>query len=355
MLFSYTYVPHEMERMQEFIDFIFSEIWCKATNQVEFHFDLFEANTDYEDIMKQFFYADTEAADFFYGCVEGIYKVFSSLSRQKIELLKQWYQTNNAIEDICSNNNSIQFTRYSDVQREFPDLYSELSRFFKGLYSKKILTSAVLRKKMGSIDEHYKAFVAVNNLGKCPFCGISDLFGINHSKREAYDHYLPKSIYPFNTLNFYNLVPACHDCNSSYKTTKDPVLKAKGAHRRKAFYPYCSAGHKIDIQIDLANTNIDQLTPSEIMITFGPEKVREQIDTWRDVYSIDERFKAKCLGKTDGKYWLQQALDESNNDGGSTINFLKKVKRQKERFPMGECNFLKLPFLEACERNGLLT
>jgi hypothetical protein len=30
MLFSYTYVPHQMERMQEFIDFIFHEVWCKA-------------------------------------------------------------------------------------------------------------------------------------------------------------------------------------------------------------------------------------------------------------------------------------------------------------------------------------
>ena len=30
MLFSYIYVPHKMEKMQAFIDFIFYEVWCKA-------------------------------------------------------------------------------------------------------------------------------------------------------------------------------------------------------------------------------------------------------------------------------------------------------------------------------------
>ncbi len=27
------------------------------------------------------------------------------------------------------------------------------------------------------------------------------------SNPEAYDHYLPKSLYPFNSINFRNLVP----------------------------------------------------------------------------------------------------------------------------------------------------
>ena len=28
MLFPYTYVPHSMEKMQEYIDFIFYQVWC---------------------------------------------------------------------------------------------------------------------------------------------------------------------------------------------------------------------------------------------------------------------------------------------------------------------------------------
>jgi len=41
MLFAYTYVPHAMEKMQEFIDFIFFEVWCKAPG-VEYGIHLFE-------------------------------------------------------------------------------------------------------------------------------------------------------------------------------------------------------------------------------------------------------------------------------------------------------------------------
>jgi hypothetical protein len=41
MLFAYTYVPHAMEKMQEFIDFIFFEVWCKAPIGLAFSLDLF--------------------------------------------------------------------------------------------------------------------------------------------------------------------------------------------------------------------------------------------------------------------------------------------------------------------------
>ena len=30
MLFAYIYMPHSMEKMQAFIDYIFFEVWCKA-------------------------------------------------------------------------------------------------------------------------------------------------------------------------------------------------------------------------------------------------------------------------------------------------------------------------------------
>lgn len=95
------------------------------------------------------------------------------------------------------------------------------------MYSQSLLDLAALRAKIGDIDDHYQTFVQTNKAGKCPFCGINDLLGEYHSKREAYDHYLPKALYPFNSINFRNLVPACHHCNSSYKTSKDPAYTQK--------------------------------------------------------------------------------------------------------------------------------
>jgi hypothetical protein len=65
MLFPYTYVPHQMEKMQKFIDFIFFEVWCKAPPNIPFGLDLFDAEPELREVMEAFFYSDAQGADFF--------------------------------------------------------------------------------------------------------------------------------------------------------------------------------------------------------------------------------------------------------------------------------------------------
>src|SRR5262249_7338127 len=161
------------------------------------------------------------------------YGLFSSLTPVQIEQFKQWYQANNDIEKACANDPASQIARYNDIRVMHQELSAQLAAFFTRLYSQQLLNLAALREKIGNIDEHYENFTQANTIGKCPFCGISDIKGLNHTKREAYDHYLPKALYPFNSINFRNLAPACHECNSTYKLSKDPMHSAAG--RRKAF------------------------------------------------------------------------------------------------------------------------
>ncbi|HGW2838616.1 TPA: hypothetical protein ACNPWP_004858, partial [Escherichia coli] len=78
MLFSYIYVPHKMEKMQAFIDFIFYEVWCKARVRGPFCLKLFEANAELYEVMEDFSSSDTQGAVFFYNHVEKIYGLFSS-------------------------------------------------------------------------------------------------------------------------------------------------------------------------------------------------------------------------------------------------------------------------------------
>lgn len=173
------------------------------------------------------------------------------------------------------------------------------SHFFKGLYSQSLLDLAALRAKIGDIDDHYQTFVQTNKAGKCPFCGINDLLGEYHSKREAYDHYLPKALYPFNSINFRNLVPACHHCNSSYKTSKDPAYTpkdpARAVQRRTVFYPYKTVPHTIELQVVLHQPDIDKLSPADITLQFGPAAITEELGTWKDVYGIEERYKTNSV------------------------------------------------------------
>lgn len=204
----------------------------------------------------------------------------------------------------------------------------------------------------------FSDYVLLGKDGKCPFCGITDMLGIYHSKREAYDHYLPKGIYPFNSINFRNLVPACHYCNSSYKSSKDlaftPKDPAGQIRRRKAFYPYSTSKHKIEISINFKKLDIDCPISSDVQLTFGPNALSEEIDTWKEVYSIEERYKAKCCSN-DAKDWLKQVRILHDKCGIKPKNALAIVQEQAEKDPIANSNFLKTAFLEGCHRIGLWT
>jgi hypothetical protein len=216
MLFPYTYVPHQMERMQRFINFIFYQVWCRARKAGPYGLNLFDANPPLKDVMTSFAFDHTDAGDRFASQVQAIYLSFSQLNHTDIAQFKRWYQGNNNLEQVCVNNPATHLARYTDVAVKHENLAAQLATFFKSLYSQSLLGLATLRANIGDIDDHYQTFVQTNKSGKCPFCGINDLLGEYHSKREAYDHYLPKALYPFNSINFRNLVPACHHCNSSY-------------------------------------------------------------------------------------------------------------------------------------------
>lgn len=357
MLFPYTYVPHKMEKMQEFINFIFHDVWCKAPTSGPFHLDLFLQDSALYEVMSVFAISDSEGADFFYSHVERIYAIFANLAAHEIDQLKLWYDGNNRIENACANDHETQIVRYAELLALHPDLCKQLATFFKGLYSHSLLGLSALRAHIGDIDDHYQAFVRINKKGKCPFCGMSDLLSEYHSKREAYDHYLPKAHYPFNSINFHNLVPVCHHCNSSYKTSKDPAYEPKHpthnvqrGQRRKVFYPFTTQPHAIEIRVELQSTDVQHLEPEDVDFQFGPAHLSEEIQTWLDVYGIDERYKAKYCGENDGKYWFLQAMEEWPGGPVAMLANLRQTTR-----PYGDCNFLKMPLLEACERIGLFT
>ena len=354
MLFPYTYVPHQLEKMQEFINFIFYEVWCKAPIGVVFHPDLFDGNPDLKEVMSEFGFSAhaAERGKAFYKEVKAVYELFALLSPREIAQFKQWYQGNNDLDKVCANDPTVQLVRYTDIEAIHKKLGEKLADFFKGLYSQSLLNLAPLRAKIGDISNHYQTFVSTNKIGKCPFCGIRNIKGLNYSKREAYDHYLPKALYPFNSINFRNLAPACHECNSTYKLSKDPLHNPAG--RRKAFNPYAPAAHAIQIEVSLQHADIDKLKPADITLKFGPAALVEELETWKEVYGIEERYKNTLCEENEGKYWLTQVLDECLSYNKQPADIMSMRMQQAQNRPYADCNFLRKPFLDACQQKGLI-
>lgn len=363
MLFPYVYVPHAMEKMQDFIDFIFFEVWCKAPGACPFGLHLFDSNPELKEVVTAFHYSDAQGANFFNGQVQRIHALFATLPPAHITQLQDWYRGNNNLEQVCTNHPASSLAHYADLDALSQELGRQLAVFFKGLYSPSLLGLKALKDKIGDIDAHYQVFVRANATGKCPFCGLYDLLGEYHSKREAYDHYLPKALYPFNSINFHNLVPACHYCNSSYKGSKDTTHTPKDPcgqqARRKLFYPFAPQPWHIDVQVGLKCGAVESLQPGDIALDFGPAELTEQIETWKDVYGIEERYRAK-LCAADAKAWLVAMKDEwrwhdesGGVEGKQPEAYLRDLARHAAHSPYADTNFLKHAFLQACAAAGI--
>jgi len=344
MLFPYRYINHTMEKMQEFIDYIFYEVWCKAPG-TEYDLSLFNDKPELREVITNFHYTEPKGAEFFTKGIHKIFNIFKQLEEDDIIQLQKWYAANNNIEKLCQNYPSVIPGHYEVLKQLNPELSHHLKDFFTKLYSNEFLSKKALSSVIGHIAHHYKEFVKINNKGKCPYCGISDIDGEYVHTREAYDHFIPKSKYPFSTMNFKNLAPMCHKCNSDNKLRKDP-LHDGNCNRRKAFYSYNSKTYKVDIKISLTSNDIEHLSPDDITITFGPPDLSEELNTWNDLFEIEERYKAKCC--TDCKWWIEQLMWKGETDIFPTI------LRSAENYPYTDMNFLKKPFLEECKAKKIV-
>jgi len=356
MLFPYTYVPHDIEKMQVYIDFIFKEVWCKAPTS-EFGIELFEDNPDLKGIVEYLWSYELagkpiKGAEFFLNGLNKIFIEFKELEPPDIDQFKTWYESNNNIEKCCGNDTNITPIRYDQLKVNFEKLTKELEGFFKNLYAHNFLTLQIIKDQIGTVSDHYLKFVQQNDEDICPFCGIMPMDGQFDPTRDAYDHYLPKSKYPFNSINFKNLPPACNTCNSKNKGAKDPI-NVNGA-TRKAFYPFTHAQYKLEFEITFSPTNWNEYKPGEITISVGPAHYANEIGTWFDIYNIEERYKALMCKRNVGKYWITQVQSWVSR-GGKAEEYFVELADIESNYPYADFNFLKKPFLEACYKSGIFT
>jgi hypothetical protein len=356
MLFNYRYVNHSIEMFQVYLDHLVKEVWCKATG--DFSLDLL--HPELKLIVEAIFNDDSITKDHLDGPIRSIYELFKTkLSASQRQQVSKWYDHNNDIEALCACCPDKQPVTYADIRAISVDLETALKDFCKSLFTDVIHLKAVA-SRIGDIDGHYEAFITENEEGKCPYCGYGDIKGVHHTRREAYDHYLPKGTYPFNSVNFRNLAPMCNECNSSYKLTKDPtrhidpISRKTAKDRRKAFYSYATVASGITISVTLKSKDVTNLLPKDIDLLVTAPGREEEVEAWNEVFGIEERYKAKLCAKNDGKAWLGHIVEEAENGGVTRDELLALARRAAERSPYDSANFLKKPFLTACQRASII-
>lgn len=340
MLYKYKKINHKIDSYHVWIRHLVLDVWCRAS--IPFSTNL---------LLPEFAVAvNAMPANYLLNKIAHIHNQLIHKPKRFKRMLHDGFRKNNSIEALCNGN--IQPLQYSAIRVVDEKFANDLYIFCVSLYDRLSKEDTRIRAAFDGINNHYNAFFANgNNAAVCPFCGISKLLNSHNSKREAYDHFFPKEIYPFTTVNFENLVPMCHSCNSKYKTRKDPINLRNGGPIKVIFYPF-SNGLITNIEISFTFNSADliNLTPQDIDIDITSNNSPVKVTRWKEIFGIEERYKAICCDESAFKGWLEeynmftQVSDISFDNYIATKN-MNKYLNQK---------FLESAYLKGCRNIGVI-
>lgn len=344
MLAPYKYINHDMEYVQKFINYIFGQIWLKANVEVPYSFNLFK-NNKYNKLISDLYVSNSKASDKFCRLVEDTYNIFALYPQSQKLQLKNFYVINLNIKNLCENI-SLKPLSYDDFDILHPSLSKKIKEFNDLLYGSGSILELKELLNISSIKEHYKKFIKENK-NVCLFCGIEKLEVIENY-RSDYDHFFPKSKYPFISINLKNLAPTCDKCNRKYKLQKDPLYNH--TTRRKVLYPYSVRKYTFNINMTINTLSSARIEPNDINIDLNISSI-EETDTWNDLYNIKNRYQGVCSFDDEAKNWLDNAKIVMKRDHLSFEQYieLEKFRYKEQLSPFHEKMFLKVPFLEACK------
>ncbi len=115
MLFTYRFVPHRMDKMQTFLDYVFFNVWCKAPGK-EYDITVFDGNPELKEIIEELHYSESKYGDLFVSTIETVFAIFKRLTPPQIRTLKQWYQANNDIKKLCEMDRETRPVTYTGLE-----------------------------------------------------------------------------------------------------------------------------------------------------------------------------------------------------------------------------------------------
>lgn len=323
MLRLYKPIKHEIFKLHKMVEHLVCFVLCEADNSL------------CQNKLEKDFLLLYNSYSWLRDTIDEIYLHFKGIPEEEKISIKNAFIQNNRIEDLC---NGIIKPIYIDTLNKIvnDDIKPLLINFYEELLER--------AKVPGTKKKYYEELIKVNDFVDCPCCGLVYFESESSSMREEFDHYLPKSIYPFSSVNFDNLVPLCHKCNAERKHTKDPI--ENGA---KAFYPYSCHTHNIDIKIDFDSTkDLRTLEEEDVVISFLGDK--DRIETWNRLFEIESRYNEasrRMLKKSlirEVKIRHKDYL-ECRNDWTYTDTLNKLIKEYKDNHYLDK-KFLKIPILE---------
>lgn len=342
MLRPYFYTYSKIVKVQSFVNHVMLDVIFRASKipAVTFSSDL--VLSKYKSLI------DDVNEEYILTPLVKAFEICKGLKPKDLKTLKRAVHNNNKIRELC--NGVISPVKYSEIQSINQNLSIAIKTFCDSLYDDSI-DLAPFYKTYENVDDYYKKVVKRSSVCRC--CGINKVLTQFHKHRSALDHYLPRKHYPFNSLNFKNLIPICDTCNSKYKLSEDTLYKTENKGKKsevkkrvKAFYPFCRITPDIKIALKFNKPYNSTIEPDAIEINLSCPGFEEQVETWDRIFGIKENYKAQCCTDEMFTYFEEQYI-ASMNHGFTHEEYLKMLSNNK----YGDMNFLKIPFLEEINTN----
>lgn len=344
----YLYIEHNIQKVESFVSYIFQDIMFHAyEHKGDKLADVI--NEDTKKLLEEVKDCKIETQ------LKTLYDLFKKLDEEQVKALQIAFVNNNQIDKIC--NKELEPFRFKDLKKKFKgnqvwkDILEELKKFCTDMYTEHIKLKP-FEARYGTMKAYYDSLV--KNDSMCHCCGIDTILTEDNTPRDAFDHYLAKSIYPFISLNFHNLIPTCPHCNSSYKKEKDTLYEEKGKteKRVKAFQPFRTGPeeNQITVKIKFSKSyDKDKVKDCGLVITFSCVGKEEELKNWQRMYGIQEQYKKYC--------YSQAILDIANQlvlKGISNPEYLKLRIKEMETLNSVNGYFLQAAFTKAvCESLGI--
>lgn len=187
-------------------------------------------------------------------------------------------------------------------------------------------------KEEADIDVHYQDYKDLNGV-VCCFCGTEEMMeereiepedGVQSTEekqwRASYDHYLPKKLYPFLSVDFDNLIPCCQKCNEKAKGEID-LLTANGI-RTLAFYPY-EDEHTVELKASLAR--IDEKLNMSVSIRDVDVELNAKAESWNRAFKVIPRVNRRL--KNFNRSWLAPLFNGVTNVDDIRVVLRKEISR----------------------------
>ena len=193
-----------------------------------------------------------------------------------------------------------------------PEQLLEINKKFYSTNRGKIKkTNSIIRKIFDynsfiNKKQEYNSYSLADNLqiNTCPNCNRQYTITISSKKvdgqltRPDFDHYFPKSKYPLLSLSFYNLIPSCKICNSTFKGDKETDIK-------QHIHPYIdniindfSFNYKLASKEKCQSISIeykDSTTKARIKKTFEMFRIEETYNGHK--FIVDQILQLKNFGQ----------------------------------------------------------